>query len=164
MTMEGQAAGTPAYMAPEASLGEQRIDGRSDLYSVGCVAYYLLTGRLLFEEATATATALAHVQKVVVPPSERTEMPVPPDLETLILACLAKKPEDRPHSAQELSRRLAALQCAGEWGRDEAAGVVAAEFAGDFGGAGGDTARIGRRNRHVRQWNVTAWTRGIVTI
>ncbi|MBL0161668.1 MAG: serine/threonine protein kinase [Bryobacterales bacterium] len=121
MTMEGQAAGTPAYMAPEASLGEQRIDGRSDLYSVGCVAYYLLTGRLLFEEATATATALAHVQKVVVPPSARTEMPVPGDLEELVLACLAKKPEDRPHSAQELSRRLAALQCSGEWGRDEAA-------------------------------------------
>ena len=121
MTMEGQAAGTPAYMAPEVAMGEKQIDGRSDLYSLGCVAYYLLTGCLLFDEATATATALAHVQKTPVPPSARTELPVPEDLEQLILSCLAKQPENRPHSAQELSRKLGALECAGAWHREEAA-------------------------------------------
>ena len=121
MTMEGQAAGTPAYMAPEVAMGDRQIDGRSDIYSVGCVAYYLLTGCLLFDESTATATALAHVQKAPVRPSERTELPVPEELEQLVLACVAKKPEDRPHSAQELSRRLNALECRRGWGREEAA-------------------------------------------
>jgi len=121
MTLEGQAAGTPAYMAPEVAMGEQRVDGRADIYSLGCVAYFLLTGYLLFDEATSTATALAHVQKPPVRPSERTEMPVPEDVERLVLDCLAKKPEDRPRSAQELLRRLSALQCASEWSRDDAA-------------------------------------------
>lgn len=121
MTMEGQAAGTPAYMAPEVAMGEKQIDGRSDLYSLGCVAYYLLTGCLLFDETTATATALAHVQKTPVPPSARTELPVPADLEQLVLSCLAKQPENRPHSAQELSRQLGALESARAWTREEAA-------------------------------------------
>lgn len=121
VTLEGQAAGTPAYMAPEVAMGEKHIDGRSDIYSLGCVAYFLLTGCLLFDENTATATALAHVQKPPVPPSARTEVPVPADLEELVLACLAKKPEGRPRSAQELSRRLGALECMGAWGREEAA-------------------------------------------
>ena len=121
MTQEGQAAGTPAYMAPEVAMGDRQIDGRSDIYSVGCVAYYLLTGCLVFDESTSTATALAHVQKAPVRPSERTELPVPADLEELVLACLAKKPEDRPHSAQELSRRLSGLECLDGWGRQDAA-------------------------------------------
>lgn len=121
MTVEGQTAGTPAYMAPEIAMGDMHVDGRCDIYSLGCVAYFLLTGSLLFDENTATATALAHVQKPPVPPSARTELPVPADMEELVLACLAKKPEDRPHSAQELSRRLAALECMGQWGREEAA-------------------------------------------
>jgi len=120
MTVEGMAAGTPAYMSPETAMGERDIDGRADVYSLGCVAYYLLTRSVVFSESTATATALAHVQKTPVPPSQKTEQAVPGDLEELVLTCLAKKREDRPRSAQELQRRLARMACAGQWTRADA--------------------------------------------
>jgi serine/threonine-protein kinase len=125
LTQEGTSAGTPAYMAPEAAMGVEKVDGRLDLYSLGCVAYYLLTGHMVFEENTSTATALAHVQKPPVPPSQRTELPVPASLESAVLKCLAKKPDDRPRSAQELIRMLDACtdvplwtpEMANEWWR-----------------------------------------------
>jgi hypothetical protein len=97
-------AGTPAYMAPEIATGEEGIDGRVDLYGLGCVAYFLLTGSLVFDEKTGTAMAMAHVQKTPVPPSRRSEVPVPQQLEEIILRCLAKQPEQRPQSARELNR------------------------------------------------------------
>jgi len=106
LTTAGVSAGTPAYMAPEIALGDKDIDGRVDLYGLGCVAYFLLTGSPVFEENTATATALAHVQKQPIPPSQRSEMHVPADFEQIILRCLSKKPDDRPCSAHELSELL----------------------------------------------------------
>ncbi|HSW49797.1 MAG TPA: protein kinase [Bryobacteraceae bacterium] len=121
LTFDGSAAGTPAYMAPEIALGEKTIDGRADLYGLGCVAYYLLTGLPVFEEKTPTAAALAHVQKNPVPPSQRSEMPVAPGLEEIVLRCLAKKPEDRPRSAQELGRLLDACTGMPKWTREDAA-------------------------------------------
>lgn len=121
LTMDGTSAGTPAYMAPETAMGETDIDGRVDIYGLGCVAYFLLTGSPVFEEKTPTATALAHVQKEPVPPSERSEIPIPADLERVVLRCLAKKPEDRPHSAQELGRQLAACAAPAAWTREDAA-------------------------------------------
>jgi serine/threonine-protein kinase len=120
LTMEGTSAGTPAYMAPEVALGEENVDGRVDIYGLGCVAYFLLTGSPVFHESSPTATALAHVQKPPVPPSQRSEIPIPEDLEQVVLRCLAKKREDRPHSARELSRMLSRCRAAGEWTRDEA--------------------------------------------
>jgi serine/threonine-protein kinase len=117
LTIDGTSAGTPAYMAPEVAMGEPNIDGRVDLYGLGCVAYFLLTGVPVFDEKTPTAAALAHVQKPPTPPSQRTELPVPPELEQIILQCLAKKPDDRPHSAQELGRML--TRCAGVAGWDQ---------------------------------------------
>lgn len=107
-SVAGRALGTPAFMAPEMVDGEP-VDGRADLYSLGCVAYYLLTGRLVFEAETAIQTALLHVQQEPVPPSLRTENPVPPALERLVLACLEKRPADRPRSAAELAAELALL-------------------------------------------------------
>ena len=86
--------------------GEGGVDGRADLYSLGCVAYYLLTGQLVFEAETAIQTALLHIQQPPVPPSARTGNPIPPALEQLVLACLAKRPEDRPQSAAELATGL----------------------------------------------------------
>jgi serine/threonine-protein kinase len=109
MTLDGVATGTPAYLPPEIALGESKIDGRADLYSLGCVAHYLLTGQLVFAESTPTALALAHVQKPVVPLSERTELPIPPALEMIVMQLLEKKAENRPKSAQELQRRLRAI-------------------------------------------------------
>jgi len=120
MTMEGQATGTPAYMAPEVAMGAENVDQRADLYGLGCVAYFLLTGQLVFNEPTPTALALAHVQKVPVPPSQRVETAIPASLEALILQCLEKEPEKRPRSAQELARAIEAATDIPAWGREEA--------------------------------------------
>jgi serine/threonine-protein kinase len=109
LTLEGVTAGTPGFMAPEIALGKPGIDGRADLYSLGCVAYYLLTGQQVFEGETAVATVLAHVQTPPTPPSARAEFPVPSALDAAILACLAKEPSERPSSATVLDRRLATV-------------------------------------------------------
>ena len=95
-------------MAPEMALGD-KVDGRADLYALGCVAYYLLTGQQVFEGGTAMQVMSKHLQAAPAPPSQRGPFTVPAELEQLVLACLAKKPEDRPQSAAELARRLAAI-------------------------------------------------------
>jgi serine/threonine-protein kinase len=107
LTLEGVTAGTPGFMAPEIALGKPGVDGRADLYSLGCVAYYLLTGQHVFSGETPVATVLAHVQTPPPAQSTRTEFPIPPALDAAILACLAKEPADRPASAWVLDRRLA---------------------------------------------------------
>jgi tRNA A-37 threonylcarbamoyl transferase component Bud32 len=104
----GMTPGTPAYMAPEMA-HDRTVDARADLYSLGCVAYYLLTGHLVFEGETPLQTILKHLQQSPEPPSRRTDRPIPAELETLVLACLAKRPDDRPGSAGELAERLAAV-------------------------------------------------------
>jgi len=108
-TQAGLIVGTPGYMAPETAW-TTNVDGRADLYSVGCVAYYLLTGRQVFEGATAMQVFAHHLQTAPTPPSQSGTCPVPSDLEDLVLRCLAKKPEDRPQSAAELDRLLAAVE------------------------------------------------------
>jgi tRNA A-37 threonylcarbamoyl transferase component Bud32 len=120
MTAEGCTTGTPAYMPPEVALSREQIDGRADLYGLGCVAYWLLTGRLVFEEKTSTATILAHVQNTPVAPSERSGIPVPASLERLTLACLAKSPTDRPAGAEALANMLADCTDAGFWSQEDA--------------------------------------------
>ncbi len=120
LTVEGVSAGTPGYIAPEIAMGEQRIDGRADLYTLGCVAYYLLTGSLVFPETSPTAMAVAHVQKVPPPPSERTELPISADLESVVLQCLAKAPAGRPASARALIRMLDACADAKQWCSEDA--------------------------------------------
>jgi serine/threonine-protein kinase len=104
----GMTPGTPAYMAPEMA-SDRPLDGRADLYSLGCVAFYLLTGRLVFEGDTPLQIILRHLQQPAAPPSRVTDRSIPPALDELVLACLAKRPEDRPASAAELSQRLAAI-------------------------------------------------------
>jgi len=120
MTIDGVTTGTPAYMAPEIAMGVQDIDGRADLYQLGCVAYWLLTGQLLFDEPSPVAMALAHVQRPLVPPSERSETPIPPELERIVMACLEKNREKRPPSAIELDRMLAHLDSPHRWTQQEA--------------------------------------------
>ena len=120
MTMDNITTGTPAFMAPELALGADDLDGRTDLYGLGCVAYWLLTGGLVFEEPTPTAMALAHVQKQPPKPSSRTELRISPELERIILQCLEKKPEDRPASARLLRKMLEQCpECHG-WTQDDA--------------------------------------------
>lgn len=120
MTKDGMTTGTPAYMAPEIALGKESVDGRVDIYGLGCVAYFLLTGQLVFDEPTATAQALAHVQKVPAKPSTRTELPIPEVLEEVILRCLSKDPNDRPRSAQALAAELERADGIGRWTRENA--------------------------------------------
>lgn len=120
LTLEGAAVGTPAFMAPEVALGEKRIDGRADVYGLGCVAFWLLTGRTVFEEENPTAMALAHVKKEPLPPSRLAEVEVPAELDALVLGCLAKQPEARPPSASDLKRRLRSCSAASSWGAEDA--------------------------------------------
>lgn len=119
LTLDGTTAGTPAYMAPELATGAT-FDARVDLYSVGCIAYFLLSGVPVFEESSPVAVALAHVQKEPVPPSQRSEFSLPPGLEGVILRCLAKNPADRPQSAVELLRQLRELSLGEPWTQDSA--------------------------------------------
>ncbi len=120
ITAEGVVRGTPAYLAPEIATGAQPVDGRTDLYGVGCVAYWLLTGRVPFERDTAVAAVLAHVTDRPTPPSRIVTSVIPPALEAVVLACLEKQPANRPQSAGELSRRLQGALGPGGWNHDAA--------------------------------------------
>jgi eukaryotic-like serine/threonine-protein kinase len=121
LTLEGVTAGTPGFMAPEIALGNAGVDGRADLYSLGCVAYYLLTGQQVFSGETAVAIVLAHVQTPPTPPSARAEFPSPSALDAAVLACLAKEPSARPASAWVLDRMLAdAVASDDAWTPEEA--------------------------------------------
>jgi serine/threonine-protein kinase len=118
-TIPGQMAiGTPAYMAPEMALGEP-VDGRADIYALGCVAYYLITGQLVFEAEKAFQMIAKHLQAAPIPPSQRTDRPVSPELERLILKCLAKDAKDRPQSAAQLAQALDWVPT-DTWGEEEA--------------------------------------------
>ena len=120
LTADGSASGTPAFMAPEVALGEQATDHRVDIYSLGCVAYWLVTGKLLFDGPSAVKVMLAHAHTPPPPPSSRTELPIPPELEALILECLEKDPANRPASAEALQARLRAIPIATPWTRERA--------------------------------------------
>jgi serine/threonine-protein kinase len=98
--------GTPAYIAPEQALGGSEVDSRADIYATGCVAYFLLTGQLVFTADTPMRLVVHHAQTRPIPPSQRTELPIPPALDQVVMACLAKNPSERPQSARELSRQL----------------------------------------------------------
>ena len=108
LTVEGMTLGTPEYMAPEVARGSRTVDARADLYALGCVAYVLLTGSLVFADSNPVSVALKHMRTPPVPPSQRTERFVPPDLERVILACLEKDPDARPGSARAVERLLTA--------------------------------------------------------
>jgi serine/threonine-protein kinase len=106
LTVEGVTLGTPEYMAPEVARGSGTVDARADLYALGCVAYVLLTGSLVFTESNPVTVALKHMRTPPVPPSIRTDRFVPPDLERVILACLEKEPDARPQSARGVEQLL----------------------------------------------------------
>ena len=109
------AGGTPAFMSPEQALGDGDVDGRSDIYALGCVAYWLLTGTLVFKGTTPMETIVLHVNRPPEPPSRRIARPIPAELEEIVLDCLAKDPADRPQTADELAERLAAVRTAEAW-------------------------------------------------
>jgi serine/threonine-protein kinase len=114
LTVEGVAAGTPGYIAPEVALGEDSVDHRADLYALGCVGYFLLTGTLVFPDPNPVSMALKHVQATPEPPSHRTELPIAIELERILMQCLEKTPAHRPASARDIEELL--LSCGvDEW-------------------------------------------------
>jgi serine/threonine-protein kinase len=120
LTMQGTILGSPPFMSPEQASGKGHLDGRSDIYSLGAVAYYLLTGQILFERDTALAILIAHASEPVVPPS-RLRPEVPADLEAVALRCLEKDPSKRFDDADSLEKALAACCDAGRWTEEDAA-------------------------------------------
>ena len=107
LTLHGVINGTPAYMAPELVLNGVEADHRADIYALGCVGYYLLTGMLVFQ-GTPLGVLADHVKTPPVPPSERVEMEIPSGLERVVLRCLEKDPSERYQSATELAEALLA--------------------------------------------------------
>jgi len=120
LTAHGIIVGTPAFLAPEMAMGDGKIDGRADLYALGCIAYWLLTGMQVFEADTPIGLALHHVQTEPPPVSERTELEVPGQLAELIHDCLAKDPAERPQNASELAERLSAIPLSEPWTHERA--------------------------------------------
>ena len=121
LTMQGTILGSPPYMAPEQARGRD-LDRRSDIYSIGGVTYFLLTGKPPFVRETVMELLIAHASEKVVPPSElRPEIPA--DLEAVVLRCLEKDPDRRFANAESLEKALAGCACAGAW-----TGEMAAEW------------------------------------
>ena len=115
MTAAHTTIGTPAYMAPEIILGRNDIDRRADVYALGCVAYFMLTGHLVFEGATPMEALVNHVHAPPIPPSQRSELRIPPELEEIVMACLEKDPEKRPQDAMQLRRLLQDCSACEAW-------------------------------------------------
>jgi serine/threonine protein kinase len=114
LTAANAVTGTPLYISPEAVHEPDKVDARADVYALGAVGYYLLTGSPVFDGATVMEICMKHVQAVPEPPAKRFGITVDPLLESVLLQCLAKKPLDRPGDAAAL---LHELQKCREWGR-----------------------------------------------
>jgi serine/threonine-protein kinase len=119
LTQEGAFAGSPAFMSPEQAAGHEQIDARSDIYNVGAVAYFLITGQLPFDRTSALKMLHAHAYEPLVP-SQKFEEAVPADLKRVILRCLEKVPERRYQDAVSLEKALAACTSAGQWTTEKA--------------------------------------------
>lgn len=113
--------GTPYYLSPEAVSDPESLDARADVYAVGAVGYFMLTGTTVFSGATIMEICMKHVKEPPEPPSARTRQPISKDLEALLMKCLAKAPADRPRDAGELLRALEACVLAAQWTAQEAA-------------------------------------------
>ena len=120
LTQDNSVTGTPQYMAPEAITSPDSIDARTDLYSLGAVGYYLLTGSHVFTGRSLIEILSHHLHTPPVSPSERLGSPVATDLERLILACLEKSPGERPRSARELQMGLRSCRDVRAWAEDDA--------------------------------------------
>ncbi len=120
LTQDGGISGTPLFMSPEQACGLANLDARSDIYSVGALAYTLLTGRPPFDGTNSMEVMIAHVRDEVVPPS-RHQSDVPADLERVILRCLAKRPEDRFQDIDSLEQALTQCTAANQWTQAHAA-------------------------------------------
>jgi serine/threonine-protein kinase len=120
LTRTGTVLGTPAYMSPEQAAGESAVDARGDVYGLGAVAFYALTGRPPFQGKTLGQLLSAH--RSAPPPVAELRPGVPADLVTVVARCLAKDPSDRFPSVVDLGRAFSQCSCATEWSAEQAAG------------------------------------------
>jgi serine/threonine protein kinase len=120
LTLEGVTTGTTSYMAPEMVLGKEQVGARADLYALGGVAYWLLTGQLVFEQDTPMAIVVDQVKTEPAPPSQRTELDIPEELDRIVLKCLEKDPDNRFQSAMELEAESAAISGPKDWDANSA--------------------------------------------
>ena len=168
MTASNTLLGTPLYLAPEAITDPQSVGARTDLYALGAVAYQLLTGRPPFEGATVVEVCSKHLLAEPTAPSLATTHPIAPDLDDLVIACLAKSPSARPDSAQALRDRLEALELgqrwttgdARAWWADEAPSLLASAKAGRTSSQYGSpaTVAIDLQRRSRAALSGSAWT------
>ena len=121
VTAEHTVRGTPAFMSPEQVLGTQPVDGRSDIYALGCLAYWLVTRQMVFTGRTAMETITQHTHSAPVPPSLRTELEIPEAFDRVVLTCLEKRPDMRPATAAVLAQQLRAINTGRSWTPDVAA-------------------------------------------
>jgi serine/threonine-protein kinase len=119
LTGEMTVSGTPMYMAPEQAVGDRLLDARADIYALGAMLYFALTGQAPFTGENAFEVMMAHARDPVVPPSQ-VRPGIPEDLEQVILRCLAKKPGERFPTVKALGDALAACASASEWGPNRA--------------------------------------------
>jgi len=122
ITQSGLLFGTPRYLAPETVYGSDKIDGRSDLYCLGGVAYFLLTGQPPFTAESSVEVVVDHVKTIPKRPSEVSETPIPAEFDDIVMKCLEKKPADRYQTAEELDVALEAIPFNEPWSRAKAAG------------------------------------------
>ena len=120
LSREGQILGTPLFMSPEQATSSDELDGRSDIYSLGAVAYFLLTGRPPFEGEDGLRLLIAHARDPVVPLSV-LDVNIPRDLERVVLRCLSKERADRFPDSESLEGALGECACAGDWDQRRAA-------------------------------------------
>jgi serine/threonine-protein kinase len=119
LTAEGLAAGTPGFMPPELA-SDGPVDGRADIYSLGCVAFWLLTGRLVFDADNPMRMIVAHLKETPPRPSSIAETEIPGALDELVLSCLEKDPKRRPQSADRLMDELGACGLEAQWTQERA--------------------------------------------
>jgi serine/threonine-protein kinase len=119
VTRDGAITGSPAFMSPEQALGRKQLDARTDIYNVGAVAYYLMTGKLPFDRLSTLEMLHAHAYEPLVPTPEFKEA-VPADLQRVILRCLEKDPDRRYQDVVTLEKALAACESTRPWTTERA--------------------------------------------
>jgi len=120
LTMADVVSGTPGFMAPEQVLGDRAVDPRSDIYALGCLGFWLVTGQQVFDGNSAMQVMIHHAKTEPNPPSSRSELEIPASYDAAILRCLAKDPDERFQDADELAAALVACQTERDWNAERA--------------------------------------------